>query len=128
MNTDTFFSALMTIAGFMMIMVNIIQIHHLIKVKDSSGLAVYSYFVICTALIFMGSYGVYFNLMEIYVPIFIQVFLVVIIIFLIFKYRKEENYGGVIVINEISSLENRMTPENSMVEICISPEPIEIIF
>lgn len=91
MNLDIFFSGLMTVAGFMMIGVNIIQIHHLIKVKNSKGLAVHGYFVICTALIFMGSYGVYFHLMEMYIPIFIQVFLIFIIIFLIFKYRKDND-------------------------------------
>ena len=119
MNLDTFFSALMTVAGFMMIVVNIIQIHHLNKVKDSKGLAVHGYFVICTALIFMCSYGVYFNLPEIYIPIFIQVVLVLLTIFLIFRYRQEE-IGGVIVITELPSA------EDTCVEISISPEPIQI--
>lgn len=94
-----------------MIGVNAIQIHHIIKKKNSEGLSISAYIVVCIGLTCMGSFGLYYGILELYIPIFIQVSMVLYIIFLIFRYRKEE-YGSVIVVNEI-------TPINTMIEICI---------
>jgi len=88
MNLDLLFNIIINFSTFLLVSVNISSIYHIIKIKDSTGVSKLSFWLLFLSFTLLTVYSTYYKLYLLTLSYSLQLLLIGIYLYFIYKYKK----------------------------------------